>query len=92
MDRCRFTAPCPPTFQSRNGRDTPGRVKKPGSLMVCSGVRLPSSSAISPMNGLIVDPGGYVPVRARLLSGLFGSVFSCSQLAGSMPSTKRLGS
>ena len=40
----------------------------------------------------MVEPGGYWPRSARLLSGLSGELLSASQLAGSMPSTKRLGS
>ena len=47
-----------PTFQSRQRWATPGRVKKPGSEIVYSGVRRPSSSAIIAMNGLNVEPGG----------------------------------
>ena len=47
---------------------------------------------MSAMNGLNVEPGGYAPVTARLLSGLAESLLSASQLAASMPSTKRLGS
>jgi len=44
------------------------------------------------MYGLNVDPGGYRPASARLLSGRSGELFSSSQLAGSMPSTNRFGS
>ena len=40
----------------------------------------------------MVDPGGYAPRNGRLRSGLSGEVLSSSQLAASMPSTKRLGS
>ena len=41
MERCRFTMPWPPGFQSRKGRETPGSIQWPGSEIVCSGVRLP---------------------------------------------------
>ena len=92
MERCRLTMPCPPCFQSRKGRSTPGRLHTPGSAMVNSGVRLPADSAASAMNGLIVEPGGYCPRSARLLSGLSGELLSWSQLCGSIPSTNRLGS
>ena len=60
--------------------------------MVNSGVRFLYSSAASAMNGLMVEPGGYWPRSARLLSGLSGELLSASQFCGSMPSTKRLGS
>ena len=36
----------------------PGSWKKPGSKIVCCGVRLPDVSAASARNGLIVEPGG----------------------------------
>ena len=60
--------------------------------MVYSGERLPYSSAASAMKGLMVEPGGYWPRSARLLSGLSGELLSASQFCGSMPSTKRFGS
>ena len=36
--------------------------------MVNVGLRLPSSSPASAMKGLNVEPGGYIPCRARLFN------------------------
>ena len=42
---------------------------------------MPAVSAPSPINGFIVEPGGYNPCVARLSKGLFSSVRSESQFA-----------
>ena len=43
------------------------------------------------MNGLMVEPGGYCPRKARLLSGVSGELFNSSQVSVSMPSMNRAG-
>ena len=53
---------------------------------------MPDSSAAMAMNGLKVEPGGYVPRSARFKRGLAIDSLSSFQLSTSMPSTKRLGS
>ncbi len=66
--------------------------KKPLSTTISFGPRTPVFNAAIAMKGLNVDPGGYVPRRARFSSGLSIDSFSSFQLSASMPSTKRLGS
>ena len=58
----------------------------------CRACACPAPAPASAMNGLNVEPGGYTPCSARLLSGWSGELFSASQFCGSMPSTNRLGS
>ncbi len=50
------TQPWPPGASSR--KVWLPSVNEPGSAMPHCGVRLPSSSAASAMNGLYVEPGG----------------------------------
>ncbi len=86
------TVPWPFGFQSRNWWLLPGRLKWPGQKIVCSGVMTPYLSAASAKNGLTVEPGGYAPRKARLISGLSMSFCKASYCLVVRPRAKALGS
>ena len=53
---------------------------------------LPLSSSVIAINGLKVEPGGYIPCVTRLINGRCQSSFSDFQVSLSMPSINTLGS
>ena len=60
--------------------------------MLNGGFRIPFSRPASAENGLNVEPGGYIPRKGRLISGLSSELLSAFQLSKSIPSTNKLGS
>ena len=65
-------------------------MKKPASLILNGGLRLPFSSPAKAAKGLKVEPGGYTPRNGLLINGLSSESFSNFQFSTSMPSTNRL--
>ena len=72
MASCSAMVPWPWWRQSRYLCVTPGSWKKPGQNTLCSASVAPIASPARPMNGLMVEPGGYWPRSARLYKGLSG--------------------
>ena len=84
------TAPCPFSLQQRKTRFP--RRYEPGQRTVFSFSCIFSSRAVIARNGLMVEPGAYVPCRPLFCIGLRGSVFSACQSALRIPRANTFGS
>src|SRR3990167_9253111 len=82
--------PCPPFFQSLNVWLPDW--KEPVQRTLVSEDHLSDSRAAEATTILNVEPGGYCPCRARLVSGWCGSVTICSHTAAVRPRDRVLGS
>ena len=92
MALLRLAEPWPLRTESRNWWLEPGMLQAPGEGSTVVWLMWPLSSAAMPINGLKVEPGGYMPWVTRLISGRCQSSFRLFQVSLSMPSINRLGS